>query len=288
MLRINLRERIRIILPIFFGTAVYAFGLHYFVITNELMEGGITGIALLFFYALGIPPSLTTLVVNIPLFIVGWKTFGKEAMYYTIFGTLSLTFFLWMMELSIKWGWIVPAKLDYILATLYAGVTIGIGLGLVFRAGGTTGGADIIARLAYKIKGWSMGQIILAIDATVIGLSLFYIPKEKVLYTLVAVFVASQIIDYITKGAYAAKAFTVVSDRAGQMADRITVEMDRGVTLFPAKGAYSKTQKEVVYCVVYRHEVRRLTGLIRSIDPSAFIIISDVQDVLGEGFKTED
>ncbi|MFC0214829.1 YitT family protein [Paenibacillus chartarius] len=280
-------ENLRNLVMIALGTAVYAFGLHYFVISNKLMEGGLTGVALLLNYALGFPPSITTLVLNIPLFLIGWKAFGGRSMLYTIFGTVSLSFFLWIVERTIERGWIVPftTTQDFILATLYAGVTIGIGLGIVFRYGGTTGGADIIARIGYKHRGWSMGQIILLIDILVLGTSLLYIPKEKVLYTLVAVFITSRIIDYITEGAQSAKAFMIVTTIAEEMADKITAQMDRGVTIMPARGAFSKQHKEIVYCVISRSEVRTLQKLALSIDPRAFIIISDVHDVLGEGFK---
>ncbi|WNQ09261.1 YitT family protein [Paenibacillus aurantius] len=279
----------RQILPIMLGTAIYAFGLHYFVISNELMEGGVTGVALLLNYAFGMPPSLTNLILNVPLFLIGLKIFGKRPMFYTLLGILSLSFFLWVMEVLIRKEWVVPfrAPHDYFLATLYAGVTLGAGLGLVFRFGGTTGGADIVARLGSKWFGWSMGQVILALDVIVIGTSLIYIPKEKVLYTLVAVFIASKVIDFITEGSYAAKAFTIISDHGQEIADRISVELDRGITMFPAKGAYSKAPKDVVYCVVYRDEVRRLKGVVQSVDPRAFMIITDVHDVLGEGFRTD-
>jgi uncharacterized membrane-anchored protein YitT (DUF2179 family) len=288
MQAIRFTQRFSSLLAIAFGTAIYAFGLHYFVISNKLMEGGITGISLLLNYVFEIPPSISTLVLNIPLFYLGWKIFGKEAMYYTVFGTISLSFFLWIMELLIEKGWIIPftTTQDYFLATLYAGVTLGIGLGLVFRYGGTTGGSDILARIGHKMKGWSIGQVILIIDVFVIGSSLLYIPKEKVLYSLVAVFVASKLIEYVTEGAYAAKAFTIITDHPGKLAKQITIELDRGVTLFPARGAFSGEEKEVIYCVVYRHETKQLRELIKLIDPSAFIIIDEVHDVLGEGFRS--
>ncbi|NOU99182.1 YitT family protein [Paenibacillus planticolens] len=275
------------VLAITIGTAIYAFGLHYFVISNELMEGGVTGISLLLKYVLNVPPSISTLLCNIPLFYLGWRIFGKGPMLYTIYGVVALSFFLWVMELLINLHWIVPFQTtqDYFLATLYAGITLGTGLGLVFRFGGTTGGSDILARIGHKKKGWSVGQVILIIDVIVIGSSFLYLPKEKVLYSLVAVFVTSRIIDYISEGAYAAKAFTIISDQAVSVAESITKELDRGVTLFPARGAYSGHNKEVVYCVVYRHETRRLRELIRAIDPRAFIIIGEVHEVIGEGFK---
>ncbi|TBL79718.1 YitT family protein [Paenibacillus thalictri] len=282
-------ERLKSIIPIMLGTAIYAFGLHYFVISNELMEGGITGIALILHYVLHIPPSYSTLAINIPLFYIGLKVFGKEAMLYSIIGTLSLSFFLWLMELLIARGWIVPfqSRQDYFLATAYAGVTIGIGLGLVFRYGGTTGGSDIIARIGQKYKGWSMGQMILMFDIAVIGSSLFFIPKEKVLYTFVAVFIASKTIDLIIEGAYSAKAFTIITDNAEKLARVIMQQLDRGATIMPAIGAYSGKHKHIVYCVVYRYEMKLLKDLVRTNDPAAFIIIGEVQDVLGEGFKND-
>lgn len=277
------------VLAITVGTAIYAFGLHYFVISNELMEGGVTGIALLLKYVLNVPPSVSTLVCNIPLFYLGWRVFGKGPMLYTIYGVVSLSFFLWVMERLIHNNWLIPfhTTQDYFLATLYAGLTLGTGLGLVFRFGGTTGGSDILARIGNKKRGWSVGQVILIIDVIVIGTSFLYLPKEKVLYSLVAVFVTSRLIDYISEGAHAAKAFTIISDEAVPLSEAITKELDRGVTLFPARGAYSGNNKEVLYCVVYRHETRRLRELIQSIDPRAFIIIGEVHDVIGEGFKAQ-
>jgi len=283
------KDKLRNLLPILLGTAIYAFGLHYFVISNELMEGGVTGIALLLNYIFHLPPSFSTLLINIPLFYLGWRHLGKESMLYTIFGTLSLSLFLWVMEQLIRHGWIVPFQTDkdYFLVTAYAGVTLGAGLGLVFRYGGTTGGGDIIARIGQKSKGWSMGQVILIFDTAVIGSSLFFIAKEKILYTFVVVYITTKVIDIIIEGAYAARAFTIISDHTEDLAAQITKQMDRSATIMPAVGAYSMQQKNVLYCVVARHEMKKLKDLTRSVDPRAFIIINEVQDVLGEGFKPE-
>ncbi len=286
---IRIRSVLGNLIPIGLGTAVYAFGLHYFIIPNRLMEGGLTGIALLLNYALNLPPSLTSLVLNIPLFLIGWRLIGRSTMLYTIAGTVLLSLFLWVMELAIRHGMITPfySEEDYLLAALYAGVTLGAGLGIVFRFGGTTGGVDIIARIMNKLTGASIGQVILLFDVIVLSASLFYITKEKVLYTLVAVFIATRVIDFIQEGAYAAKSFTIISDAAEQIAQTVTLELDRGVTLFPAKGAYSNQNKQVVYCIVNRQELRKLKTLVRRIDPRAFMVISDVHDVLGEGFRPE-
>ncbi|MNS28453.1 hypothetical protein D3C71_356420 [compost metagenome] len=289
MLTTRLARVSRTILPILLGTAIYAFGLLYFIIPNKLMEGGVTGITILLKYAFSISPSLSTLILNIPLFLLGWKVLGSRQIIFTGIGIGSLTFFLWLFELMIRKGWIIPfaTEHDYILASLYAGVTLGAGLGLVFRFGGTTGGSDIVARICNRKYGWSMGQVILALDVIIIGISLFYIKKEQILYTLVAVFIASKVIDFIQEGAYSAKAFTIISDHAPEIADLITRDMDRGVTLIPAIGAYSKQAKHMAYCVVARQEIRRLTLIAKSVDPRAFIIINDVHDVHGEGFRED-
>lgn len=282
-------SQLKMILPILLGTAIYAFGLHYFLIPNQLMEGGLTGIGILLNYAAGWPLSITTLLLNIPLFLLGWRALGKYQMLYTILGTVSLSGFLALMELLIGKGWIVPFESpgDHMLIALYAGATLGSGLGIVFRFGGTTGGIDILARILSRWKGYSMGQIILTFDAFIISVSLLYIDLENVLYTLVVVFIASKLIDFVQDGAYSAKAFSIISNHSAEIAAAVTRELERGVTLLAAKGAYSGQNKEVVYCVVGRYETRRLKGIVRKIDPSAFMVINDVHDVLGEGFKEE-
>lgn len=275
--------------PILLGSAIYAFGLLYFILPNHLTEGGVAGITILLNYAFKIPIFLSTLLINLPLFLMGWKVLGGRQIVYTGVGIGGLTFFLWLFERFISMGWIVPfsTEHDFILASLYAGVTLGLGLGIVFRFGGTTGGVDIVARICGRSFGWSMGQVILVTDVVIIGASLLYIPREKILYTLVAVFIASRMIDFIQEGAYAAKAFTIISDEAPKIADLIGEELERGVTLIPAIGAYSKQAKYMVYCVVSRQEIRRLSLLVKSVDPRAFVIISDVHDVQGEGFREE-
>lgn len=277
----------RSVVFIIIGTAVYAFGLHYFILPNQLMEGGVTGVAVLLNYALGWPLSVSTVLLNIPLFLIGWRMLGGRSMLLTLVGTGSLALCLALSEALIRHGWLIPFQTtsDYILAALYAGVTLGAGLGIVFRFGGTTGGADIIARIIAARYGWSMGQMILALDFAIIAASLFYIPKEKVLYTLVTVFIASKVIDFIQEGAYAAKAFSVITANGMLVAERITVELERGVTLLPAVGAYSGRSMHMVYCVVSRQEIQALKSVIKVVDPSAFIIISEVNDVLGEGFN---
>jgi len=278
------------LLPITIGAALYAFGLQCFVIPYQLMEGGVTGIAVLLNYIFSFPMSITTLIINIPLFLLGWKILGRKKMVFTIYGSVALSAFLALFEKNKQLTSIISFENGYdsMLIVLYAGVTLGAGLGIVFRFGGTTGGIDIIARILSRWRGYSMGQIILVADTIIIGVSVFYISLDKILYTLVMVFIASKMIDFMQNGGYSAKAFSIITDQGEHIANKITAEMDRGVTIMPAKGAYSGTTKKVVYCVVQRSETHRLKQLVRSIDPSAFIVIHEVQEVLGEGFKEDE
>ena len=278
---------LRVLVPVAAGTAVYAFGLHYFVLPNTLMEGGVTGIGLLLYYIFGLPLSLTTLLLNVPLFLAGWRMLGWKSMAMTLYGTLCLTGSLWLMERAVGAGLIVPlaSERDLILSALYAGVTLGAGLGVVFRFGATTGGMDIAARILVRRYGWSMGRTILGIDAAVIGSSLFFVPVERVLYTLVVVFIASRVIDFVQEGAYAGKAFMIVTDNGRAIAEAVTRRLDRSVTILPATGGYSGASKQIVYCIVGRSEARALREIVHEIDPKAFFAISDAHDVVGEGFR---
>ena len=267
------------ILFISIGAFIYAFGLNYFTIANQLSEGGFTGIALILNYIFGWSPSLIILLLNIPLFIIGWHRLGKGSMVYTILGTSLVSFFLWLTK-----EFHLPLD-DLLLAALYAGVAIGLGLGIIFRFGGTTGGVDIIARLVYKYFGLSMGRTMFIFDAVVISLSIFQIGKEGAMYTLVAVFIGARVIDFVQEGAYAAKAATIISDHAPAIANKIMKEMERGASLLKGKGGYTGSDKEVLYCVVNRNELTRLKNLVYSVDKKAFVVVNDVHDVLGEGFE---
>lgn len=265
------------------GSAILAFGINYFNIANQLVEGGFTGITLLLKYLFNLEPALINLLLNIPLFFIGYKVLGRNVFYYTILGTVSLSIFLWVFR-----GWGLYLEDDLLLAALYAGVSAGVGLGIVFRFGGTTGGVDIIARLAQKYFGWSMGKTMFLFDFTIITLSLIYLDYKVAMYTIVAVFVGARVIDFVLEGAYAAKAIFIISDEASAIADKILKEMERGATLLQGRGGFTAEEKNVLYCVISRSELIRLKNIVQTVDPYAFITVHDVRDVLGEGFSHDE
>ncbi|NNV05789.1 YitT family protein [Geobacillus sp. C56-T2] len=270
---------------ILLGAAIFAFGLVHFNMQNNLAEGGFTGITLLLYFSSGLDPAVTNLALNIPVFFIGWKLLGRQTFLYTIIGTVAVSVFLSIFQ---RYMIHMPLRHDLTLAALFAGVFIGVGLGIIFRYGGTTGGVDIIARLVYKYKGISMGKTMFAFDATVIALSLLYLSYREAMYTLVAVFIAARVIDFIQEGGYAAKGATIISDKSEEIANRILTEMERGVTVLKGRGSYTKRDRDVLYCVVAKNELPRLKNVIMSVDPHAFVAVTDVHDVLGEGFTLDE
>jgi uncharacterized membrane-anchored protein YitT (DUF2179 family) len=274
------------VLLILLGSAILSFGLVYFNMENNLADGGFTGITLILYFIFAFNPAISNLLLNIPLFFIGWKILGKTTFIYTIIGTVGVSIFL---EIFQRYTVVyIPLHDDMTLAALFAGVFIGVGLGIVFRYGGTTGGVDIIAKLGFKYLGWSMGKTMFMFDAVVIASSLIYLNYREAMYTLLAVFVAAKVIDFIQQGAYSAKACFIISDSTSEIADAIMKEMDRGATLLKGQGSFTRTEREVLYCVVGRNELIRLKTLVEKIDPHAFVTVNDVQDVIGEGFTLDE
>ena len=271
---------------ILLGAAIFSFGIVNFNMKNNLAEGGFTGINLILYFLFHISPSITNLVFNIPLFFIGWKLLGRITMSYTIIGTVAVSVFLWIFG---QYPVNIDLHNDLMLVALFAGVFIGVGLGIIFRFGGTTGGVDVIARLVHKYVGWSMGKTMFTFDFCVITLSLLtYLDYREAMYTLVAVFVGAKVIDLTQEGAYAAKGANIISSKNKQIAERIMTEMDRGATFLKGVGTFTGDERDVLFCVVPKNEIIHLKNIIQSIDPHAFVAVTDVHDVLGEGFTLDE
>lgn len=276
-------RRVKIIelLAIAAGTAIMGFGINAFNIANNLAEGGVTGVAILLKLAMGWDPGLTSLLINLPLLVLGWRVLGVRSLLYTIWGTGCLSLFLWLGG-----RFRLPLD-DLLLAALVAGVCVGVGLGIVFRFGGTTGGVDIVARILEKKLGFKIGRSMFFADVCVIGVSLVFLRPEQAMYTVVAVFVGTRIIDLVQDAAYSARTILVVSERADEVARRIMEDLGRGVTRLQGRGAYTGTERTVLYAVVGRPELGRAKRLVLAADPAAFISVGVATEVLGEGFTLD-
>ncbi|MFC3038912.1 YitT family protein [Virgibacillus xinjiangensis] len=278
--------KLKSIFFILLGSAIYSFGIVHFNMENNLGEGGFTGITLLLYFLWGWDPAISNIVLNIPVFLLGWKLLGRNTFIYTLIGTVAVSVFLGIFQAN---KFPIYLQSDMTLAALFAGVFIGAGLGIVFRHGGTTGGVDIIARLVNKYAGWSMGRTMFLFDLVVISTSILAIlDLIEGMYTLVAVYVAARVIDFIQEGAYAARGATIISPHSKEIAARINKDMDRGVTILNGRGSFSGESRDVLYCIVARNEIIRLKGIITSVDPHAFVAMSSVHDVMGEGFTLDE
>ncbi|GIO28440.1 YitT family protein [Ornithinibacillus bavariensis] len=278
--------KIKNILFILIGSAIFSFGIVHFNMQHNLGEGGFTGITLILYFAFKWDPAITNIVLNVPVLLIGWKFLGRNTFLYTVIGTLSVSLFLSLFQLN---PYRIHLENDMLLVALFAGVFIGVGLGIVFRYGGTTGGVDIIARIVHKYVGWSMGKTMFMFDFVVIATSVFTILQlRQGMYTLVAVYVGARVIDFIQEGAYSARGATIISAKSDEIANQIMQKMERGVTVLDGRGSFTGEKREVLYCVVGRNEIVKLKNIINSIDPHAFVAVSAVHDVAGEGFTLDE
>lgn len=269
------------ILMITLGTALYAFGFVNFNMENHLAEGGVSGITLILHSLWGLNPAYTSLLINIPIIYIGAKYFGRKSLLLTIYGTVALSVFIEIFQhLNLH----INVGQDILIAALLAGLFGGIGLGLVFRYGGTTGGSDVIARIIEHKTGNQVGQSLLILDTFVLLASLSYIDLRHMMYTVIMAFVMSQIIDLVQNGGYAVRGMLIISKYPEKIAATILHELGRGATYLNAQGAYSQSDIKVLYVVLNPNEVNEIKGLLNQIDPEAFISVINVHEVIGEGF----
>ncbi|WP_179291088.1 YitT family protein [Levilactobacillus brevis] len=277
-------ESIRFIdlLMIGIGCAMFAFGLVFFNIANHLADGGISGITLIFRALFHIDPAYSTILINVPLIIIGWRFLGRQSLIYTIYGTGMLSLCLWVWQR-------VPLTIalhgDLLLSALGAGIIGGFGSGLLYRYGGTTGGTDIIARIFERFRGVPMGRTLLYLDVVVLLISLVYIDIQHMAYTLIYSYVFARIVNFTQEGAYAARGVIVVSENYQQITDEIMTELERGVSLVNGEGGFSHQERKMIYVVVAPSELYRLRQIIQRNDSRAFISVINVNEALGEGFS---
>lgn len=278
----NKKHLAKDLLVITLGTCLYSFGFVSFNMANRLAEGGLTGVTLIFYQLFQINPAYSFFVINIPILFIGGKVLGKKAFWYTIVGTLGVTFFIWLWQ---RLNIIIDVNGDMLIAALLAGLFAGIGLGAVYRVGGTTGGADIIGRIVEKKTGMSMGRSLFLMDIFVLGASLIYINIQHMMYTLIVSFVFMQVMESVTNGGYTVRGMLIISNHSQEIAMRIMELLERGVTFLDGEGGYSGEAKKVIYVVLSPREITEVKRMIvEEIDPHAFISVINVHEAVGEGF----
>ncbi|WP_204121636.1 YitT family protein [Levilactobacillus sp. 244-2] len=279
-------ESIRLfdLLMIGIGCAMFAFGLVFFNIANHLADGGISGITLILRALFHIDPAYSTILINVPLIVIGWRFLGRQSLVYTIYGTLMLSLFLWIWQ---RVPLVIDLHGDLLLSALGAGLVGGLGSGLLYRYGGTTGGTDIVARIFERFRGVPMGRTLLYLDVVVLLISLVYIDIQHMAYTLIYSYVFSRIVNFTLEGAYAARGVIIVSTKHQEITNDIMEQMERGVSLINAEGGYSHQGRKMIYVVVAPGELYQVRQIISRHDSRAFVSVVNVNEALGEGFSFE-
>ena len=280
------QERLLPYLYIILGTAVLALSIQCFFEPIGLVTGGFTGLAIVIKSLTngvikdGVPIWLSNILLNTPVFIIAYIIKGRKFVGSTVFGAIMLS----------VWLYIIPtmdmSQGDFLLAAIFGAVFSGAGIGLVLRGHATTGGTDMVAALIQmKFKHYSIAQIMQILDGIVVLAGLYVFGIRPGMYAIVAIFVATKVTDIVLEGFRYSKAAYIITNKHEEIAKRIMEDIDRGVTGIHAMGMYTGDEKCVLYCVVSMREIIEVEELVREIDSNAFVIVSDVREVLGEGFS---
>lgn len=270
-------------LLILLGSLVQALSLRLFLVPASLVSGGISGAAQLLHYALGWPIGLVVLAGNLPLFVIGWRYLGGPRFASrTILAILSFSIFT---DLLIYLTGNSALTDDPVLNTVFGGLLLGIGLGIVYLGRGTSGGTDILGRILNRKLGISISMAYMITDSLVVLMAGFVFGWEKALYGLLMIYLSGVAADLASEGANITKAGFIITLKPDAVINAIQDELDRGVTLIPVVGGYTRQERAMVYCVVTASEVMRLKTIVHEVDKNAFMVIGQVSEALGEGFK---
>ena len=281
-LKTHKREILMAYAQIFIGSVIGAAAYPTFLIPNNIAPGGLTGVATILNYLAGWPVGITALVLNIPLFLIGYRTMGKVFAFRSLVATALFTILIDILPLK-------PVSEDPLLGTLFGGVVLGIGLGLILRGGATTGGSDMIARMVHRRFSFiTVGMFLFALDFLVVLAAAIFIGGTEALYAMIDIYVCSRVIDAVMVGFGGNKACFVMTDAWQKITGRVLNEIERGCTLLEARGAYSGTSRPVVMCVMSRQEMTALKRIVQEEDEKAFMFITEAHEALGEGFSRLD
>ncbi|TCS82573.1 YitT family protein [Tepidibacillus fermentans] len=274
-----LKRWVKRYLFIIIGTFLVAIGLETFLIPNQIIDGGIIGISIIFSELTNYPLGIFIVLLNIPFLFVGYNQIGKTFAITTLVSVGFLSLFVsYVDDFNVVTG-------DMFLATIFGGIILGAGVGLIIRNGGSLDGTEIIAILANKRFGFSVGEIVMFFNVFIMTGAGLVFTWESAMYSLVAYFIAFKTIDIVIAGIDESKSVTIISDQPNEIAEKIIARLGRGVTHIYGKGGYTKEDKELLYVIVTRLEVAKLKSIVEEIDPNAFVAIEHVNDVMGGRFQ---
>ena len=290
-IRESLEEHVRVIgareiafgyLQILLGSLVAAAAYPAFLVPNNIAPGGLTGVATILNFLFHWPVGTVSLLLNIPLFIIGYRAMGRIFAFRSLIATVLFSILIDILPIR-------PVSTDPLLGTLFGGVVLGAGLGLILRGGATTGGSDMVARMVHRrLPFISVGMFLFAVDCLVVLGAAVAIGTEQALYAFINIYVCSKVIDTVMMGFSGNKACFIMTSRWEEITRRLMDEVGRGVTHLEAKGAYTGRQQPVVLCVAARQEIMSVKRIVQEEDEKAFMFITEAHEALGEGFSRLD
>jgi uncharacterized membrane-anchored protein YitT (DUF2179 family) len=280
--RLTKRKILQRIFLITIGATLMGVGLEIFLVPNKVIDGGITGISIMLSYITGWKLGLFLFLLNIPFFFIGYKQIGKTFALSTLYGIIVLSIVTSLLHP-------VPAfTQDILLASVFGGIILGIGVGLVIRYGGSLDGTEILAILFNNKLPFSVGEIIMFFNLFILGSAGFVFTWDRAMYSLIAYFVAFKTIDITVTGLDESKSAWIISNNSKQIGEAILNRLGRGVTYMNGEGAYSGDDKKVIFCVVNRLEEAKLKEIVTEYDDTAFLAVGDIAEVRGGRFKKRD
>ncbi|WP_346896902.1 YitT family protein [Clostridium sp. UBA7503] len=266
-------------LMIMVGITILAIGINVYYSPQHLVTGGVSGLAIILDYVFSIPLWLTNVIVNIPLFIVGIKIKGMDFAKKSIFGAAFVSIALWYTS------FIPPVQSDLLISSVFGGLFVGTGVGLVLRSSASTGGTDLLAIIIkHYLKKIPINQIMMCIDGMIIVVGLFVFGVEKAMYALISIFIVSKVVNTLVEGVNYSKEVHIISEKSGEIAQELMKHLNRGITSINGKGVYTGKSKDILYIVCSTEELIELQRIVKEVDTEAFIIINDVREVVGRGF----
>jgi len=269
------------------GLMIAAIGIGLFLVPAQIAAGGVSGIATIIYHYAKFPVGMTMLILNIPLFLLGLKVFGRAYGAKTLFGTVMMSVYIDLFR-----AFIDPSKLidftkggNMVLAPIFGGIILGIGLGIVMKFGGSTGGTDILAMTLQKYLKIPMGYAMMSIDVIVLITAATVFGLEKGLYAIIGLFTIGTMINKVFEGISYSKLVYIISDEYEEIREMILVDLTSGGTAINGEGLYTNEDKRLIMTVMRNKEIHELNTRVHEIDPKAFVIVSEVYEVLGEGFK---
>ena len=275
----TVKEKILEYVYVIVGAVIVAIGFNVFLLPNQVASGGVSGISTILNGLFGWNAGIVQYAFNIPLFIAGVIFLGKKFGVKSFIGTITLPFVVIMTE---NWE---PWTLNPLLGAIFGGIFVGIGIGIVFKGNASTGGTDLLAQIITKYTGITLGTSVLILDGIIAISAAIVFDLEKGLYAIIGLYVTTKTIDIIQLGFSQTKMVYIITEQLDEVRDMIYTEIDRGVTKIPAIGGYTGKNRPVLLVVVHQTEFTKLKQIIKAVDPSAFVIVSDAYEVLGEGFK---